>query len=136
PDRHAERRHGQFPEHAASGLPAVRDQAGHHRAGRHARVALGEHGRDRDNDYRRGRIRYGRLRGRVRTDMSPLSVQILISAVGVVLSMVASAFISGTRWGRIESDMRSMTDRLARIEGMFTLVPRDALERRDPAGRE
>jgi len=68
--------------------------------------------------------------------MSPLSVQILISAVGVVLSMVASAFISGTRWGRIESDMRSMTDRLARIEGMFTLVPRDALERRDPAGRE
>ncbi len=48
-------------------------------------------------------------------------LQVVIAAGGVIASVVVSAFVSGTRWGRVESDMRTMADRLAKIEGMFTL---------------
>lgn len=58
-------------------------------------------------------------------------IQIVISAGGVIASVCVSSFISGTRWGRVEGDMRSMSDRLAKIEGMFTLKLRD----RDRAGQ-
>ena len=60
--------------------------------------------------------------------MSPTALEILISAVGVIVSVCSSMFVAGSRWGRIESDMRSMSDRLAKIEGMFTLKLRDAFE--------
>ena len=76
--------------------------------------------------------------------MSPntlLVIQTLIAAGGVIASVTVSAFISGTRWGRIETELRDMRDarpglatkqdvsavveRLAKIEGMFTLRLRD-----------
>lgn len=53
--------------------------------------------------------------------MSPVSLEILIAAIGVIMSICCSTFVAGSRWGRIEGDMRSMSDRLAKIEGMFTL---------------
>lgn len=53
--------------------------------------------------------------------MTPVSLEILIAAIGVMISVCCSMFIAGSRWGRIEGDMRSMSDRLAKIEGMFTL---------------
>lgn len=53
--------------------------------------------------------------------MSPVSLEIVIAAIGVVVSICCSMFVAGSRWGRIEGDMRSMSDRLAKIEGMFTL---------------
>lgn len=52
-------------------------------------------------------------------------MSILIAAVGVVVSICCSMFVAGSRWGRIEGDMRSMSDRLAKIEGMFTLKLRE-----------
>jgi len=63
--------------------------------------------------------------------MSSTTLSIVIAGVGVIVSICSSMFVAGSRWGRIEGDMRSMTDRLARIEGMFTLVPRDALQRHE-----
>lgn len=54
-----------------------------------------------------------------------LVVQMVISLVGVVASVTTSAFISGTRWGTMQQEMRTMADRLAKIEGMFTLRLRD-----------
>ena len=54
-----------------------------------------------------------------------LIVQMAISLGGVITSIVMSAFISGTRWGAMQQDMRQMADRLAKIEGMFTLRLRD-----------
>lgn len=65
-------------------------------------------------------------------------VNIIISVVGFVLSVSVSMFVSGTRWGRVEtimndlqqdrvrqSDMMGLRDRLSRIEGMFTLTLKD-----------
>lgn len=34
-------------------------------------------------------------------------------------------FIAGSRWGEVRADMRLMADRLAKIEGMFTLKLKD-----------
>jgi hypothetical protein len=34
-------------------------------------------------------------------------------------------FVAGTRWQEVRSDLRIMGDRLAKIEGMFTLKLRD-----------
>lgn len=42
-----------------------------------------------------------------------------------VLSVGASMFVAGTRWGRVESKIETMADRLAKIEGMFTLRLKD-----------
>jgi hypothetical protein len=61
--------------------------------------------------------------------MSPVTLTLLISGAGVVLSVCSSMFVAGSRWGRIEGDMRSISDRLAKIEGMFTLQLRDPDER-------
>lgn len=61
--------------------------------------------------------------------MSPVALEILISALGVFLSVCSAMFIAGSRWGRVEGDMRSMSDRLAKIEGMFTLKLRGPDER-------
>lgn len=57
--------------------------------------------------------------------MSPEEISVIISLVGVILSVVLSVFIAGTKWGRVESKMEFMSDRLAKIEGMFTLRIRD-----------
>ena len=57
-------------------------------------------------------------------------LQTVIAAGGVIASVTVSAFISGTRWGAIQQDVRSMADRLAKIEGMFTLRLKDNEEPR------
>lgn len=54
-----------------------------------------------------------------------LVIQTIIAMAGVITSVVVSAFLSGSRWGRVETDMRVMADRLAKIEGMFTLRLKD-----------
>jgi hypothetical protein len=53
--------------------------------------------------------------------MSSTNASLIIAAIGVVISICSSMFVAGSRWGRVEGDMRNMSDRLARIEGMFTL---------------
>ena len=57
--------------------------------------------------------------------MSPTALSVVIAACGLVLSVCCSMFVAGSRWGRIEGDMRSISDRLAKIEGMFTLQLRE-----------
>lgn len=68
---------------------------------------------------------------------------VLVELVGalatIAISLGGSAFIAGTRWGEVRvklaelerdkvttSDMRTVTERLAKIEGMFTLKLRDS----------
>jgi hypothetical protein len=53
------------------------------------------------------------------------AIQLVSEIATVVVSISGAAFVSGTRWGRVEQDMKTMSDRLARIEGMFTLKLRD-----------
>ena len=65
--------------------------------------------------------------------MSTTALSVLIATAGLVLSVCWSMFVAGSRWGQVEGDMRSVSDRLARIEGMFTLQLRDPDER--PGGR-
>lgn len=48
-------------------------------------------------------------------------IQILGSVVTIMVSVASSMFVAGTRWGRVESEVRLISDRLAKIEGMFTL---------------
>jgi hypothetical protein len=60
------------------------------------------------------------------------ALDLAIGAATILVSLGGSAFIAGARWGRVESDMREMASRLARIEGMFTLRLRK--EGRDNAG--
>lgn len=70
--------------------------------------------------------------------MNGTTVSIVIGIVTVVLSISASMFVSGTRWGRVEntlndlkqdrvrkSDVTGLHIRLSRIEGMFTLTLKD-----------
>lgn len=59
------------------------------------------------------------------TPNTVLVLQTVIAGGGVLCSVVVSAFMSGARWGRVETDMRVMADRLAKIEGMFTLRLKD-----------
>lgn len=63
---------------------------------------------------------------------------IVTEIITFVLSISVSMFVSGTRWGRVEttlrdlqqdrvrqSDITGLRDRLSRIEGMFTLTLKD-----------
>lgn len=51
--------------------------------------------------------------------------QIIISGVTFFASMGGAMFVAGMRWGRIGEEIRSIDRRLANIEGMFTMVPKD-----------
>jgi hypothetical protein len=70
--------------------------------------------------------------------MSPLAVEVIVAVCTFIASVGSAAFISGTRWGRIEttlsdiekdrvrqSDIKGISERLAKIEGMFTLRLKD-----------
>ncbi len=57
--------------------------------------------------------------------MNPVATEIIIGLVGVIISMLCSAFVAGISVGQMKSDMRSIADRLAKIEGMFTLRLKD-----------
>jgi hypothetical protein len=46
---------------------------------------------------------------------------IIISLCGVIVAVVSSVFAVGTKWGKMETTMATISERLARIEGMFEL---------------
>lgn len=67
-----------------------------------------------------------------------ITIQIVIDIITIALSVSVSMFVSGTRWGRVETTLRDLQsdrvrqpditglrDRLSRIEGMFTLTLKD-----------
>lgn len=60
-----------------------------------------------------------------------MGAEIAIAVIGVLVSVITSVFVAGSRWGRVESKMESMNDRLAKIEGMFTLRIRGGGSRDD-----
>lgn len=57
-------------------------------------------------------------------------VQVFLNLATIVISLVGSAFMSGSRWGQVQTDVKVIKDRLARIEGMFVLTLRDEQEHR------
>jgi hypothetical protein len=57
--------------------------------------------------------------------MSSITIEIVIGIVTFTMSVAASMFVAGTRWGRIETTILAISERLAKIEGMFTLTLRD-----------
>ena len=42
-----------------------------------------------------------------------------------VASVGASAFVAGVKWGKVETTLKGLSERLARIEAMFELKLRD-----------
>jgi hypothetical protein len=54
-----------------------------------------------------------------------LVVTLITAGITFLASIGTSAFIAGSRWGTISQEMRSVNDRLSRIEGMFTLTLKD-----------
>lgn len=56
--------------------------------------------------------------------MSATGVDILIGASTFFLTTLANAFVLGMFLGGIKAEVRMMSDRLAKLEGVFTLVPR------------
>lgn len=73
--------------------------------------------------------------------MNSAAVAAAISAVGLALSVLASAFIAGTRWGSVNQrldqlaererdhvtrdDLANVREQLAEIRGMFRLTLKD-----------
>lgn len=53
--------------------------------------------------------------------MSSEAASAIISLIGVIASITVTVFLTGMRWGKVESKIEFMSDRLAKIEGMFTL---------------
>jgi hypothetical protein len=60
--------------------------------------------------------------------VNPDVVAALIAGGAFIVTCVVNAAILGFFLGGMKSDMRMMSDRLARIEGMFTLVPRGGVK--------
>lgn len=56
--------------------------------------------------------------------MSDAATTLLVGAATILLSVLGSAIVIGIFLGSLKSDMRGMNDRLAKIEGMFTLTLR------------
>lgn len=70
--------------------------------------------------------------------ISGTAVEAIIGVLTFLLSVSASMFVSGTRWGRVETtlrdlqqdrvkqgDINAVRERLSKIEGMFTLTLKD-----------
>lgn len=53
-----------------------------------------------------------------------VGVELAIGCGTIFLSCIGSAVIIGIFVGGLKTEMRITSDRLAKIEGMFTLVPR------------
>lgn len=58
--------------------------------------------------------------------MSQESISIIIAVVGFFFTCLGNAIILGMFLGGFKGDMANIKERLAKIEGMFTLVPRRA----------
>jgi hypothetical protein len=57
--------------------------------------------------------------------LDPVVIEVLVSVATFIASVGVSAFISGMHWGRLTNQLQVMSDRLAKIEGMFTLRLKD-----------
>lgn len=57
--------------------------------------------------------------------MSATGIEVIVALAGVILSMLCSVFVAGMSVGQLKSDVRQIADRLAKIEGMFTLRLRE-----------
>jgi hypothetical protein len=55
----------------------------------------------------------------------------IIALIGVVVSILASSFIIGIRWGKTEETLNSMNSRLTRIEALFTLKLKREVDKDD-----
>lgn len=77
-------------------------------------------------------------RARQAGKMNVIAIQTIIGVATFLVSVAVSMFVSGTRWGRVETSLRDLQldrvrqaditglrDRLSRIEGMFTLTLKD-----------
>lgn len=53
--------------------------------------------------------------------MTSLMVQTITEVATFVISVGASAFIAGMRWGIVSRDLSNMGNRLSKIEGMFEM---------------
>lgn len=49
----------------------------------------------------------------------------IISLSGVIVSVVVSTFVAGAKYGTMTQTMVTISERLARIEGMFELKLKD-----------
>jgi hypothetical protein len=63
--------------------------------------------------------------------MSPDAWAAIISLCGVILSVLASSFVMGVRWGKVESKLDDVNSRLRVIEKLFTLKLRKEVEEND-----
>jgi hypothetical protein len=52
---------------------------------------------------------------------------VIISLIGVILSIVVSSFIAGSRYGMMVQTLSSINERLTRIETLFELKLKDKL---------
>lgn len=63
--------------------------------------------------------------------MTSVQVSAFISVLGVVVSVIVSAFIAGIGWGSIRRDVQTLSKELAEVKGMFVLRLRDDLTHKD-----
>lgn len=56
--------------------------------------------------------------------MNQTAVELLIGMITFFVTSLANVFVLGMFLGGIKVEMRLMADRLAKIEGAFTMVPR------------
>ena len=56
--------------------------------------------------------------------MTPEVISVVIAIAGFFFTCLGNAIILGMFLGGMKAEMRVTSDRLAKIEGMFTLVPR------------
>lgn len=55
--------------------------------------------------------------------MNQTSIDLIIGAATFFLTSIANALVLGIWLGGLKAEVRMMADRLAKIEGVFTLVP-------------
>jgi hypothetical protein len=56
------------------------------------------------------------------------TVELIIALATFLITTLVNAFVFGMFLGGMRTEMRLMSDRLAKIEGVFTLVPRGTRE--------
>ena len=57
--------------------------------------------------------------------MNIVSVAAIASSVSFLASVIVSSFIGGSRWGRMEANVKAIERDVAEIKGMFTLRIKD-----------
>lgn len=57
--------------------------------------------------------------------MSPEVVSVLIGIGTFILTLSTTLFVVGTKWGETKTTLTSISERLARIEGMFEMKLKD-----------